>query len=286
MSTEFGEFDTRKYMPDPYADHHPPDGRHLGKQFSISDYQHQQYFSPPIFLAASQGDTYIDPGVPERKYQQMQKKRIISSRPFLPSSPPKRGPSSGTIGQNFPYIDEREQPVKRRGKDEFGKRQIVTGPLHREPIAYLSDPYDTKAEKAKREREANRARMSSAHPFKSMSNSRGTFSEFHYIPASGDDGGRGGTRSARASGVGGGEAGSRRASTAKARYGVFKPTSGTKAVSVREKGMKAAAARIFGFYLFLAYFLPLPLPFHIGVVDRPTWFSIVWVCVLCIYGHV
>lgn len=149
------------------------------------------------FIRLFENEPYTDLVVLRRRYRLQQMTKNITTAPFKPSSvPPKpsgKGSVWGTIEQQWPLNDRDDHPeppssppkIKRESKPNFltkppkkgtgyGYPNVTIG----KPYEYMSDPYDSFIEDARKDRLGSKNKMIGDRPFISSSAKLDFFNSF------------------------------------------------------------------------------------------------------------
>ncbi|KAJ3330344.1 hypothetical protein HDU76_005890 [Blyttiomyces sp. JEL0837] len=166
-------------------------GRGKGKQFQTSPpkrgHDTRDVYFDKEFIRLFENEPYTDLVVLRRRYRLQQKEKNITTAPFKPSSvPPKPSGSGslwGTIEQQWPLPTKElptPPPAPPKGKPE-SKPNFLTKPPKKgsgygypnvtigKPYEYMTDPYDSFLEAAKKDRLESKKKMIGERPFISSS---------------------------------------------------------------------------------------------------------------------
>ena len=178
--------------------------RHKGKQFTTRPNKkgkgNDAYFAK--FRPLYEGEGFVDPGTHDRAYNKKQKKKMVGTGIFRPSSPPKKstglGNYHGCIGPKYDHLNE--YSVLKKGelppKKEAQMKNILTTPskrgtygtpgtlLQTKEYNHMTDPYNAAQIKEIEERKVSLEKRIDKIPFKSMSHSLDFFDTQNNVSAS------------------------------------------------------------------------------------------------------
>eukprot|EP00760_Papus_ankaliazontas_P038865 PhM_4_TR9383/c0_g1_i1/m.70772 len=198
-----GLFSQPSYMGDEYdRRNNIKNDRHKGRNFVTSPGKKgagpDTTFSQKV-LSLSEGDKYVDPGLPERRHRMEENKKRLGTGVFRQASPMKRSTGAGSTFGTFGTVDDdiaHKHADERKTKEEFvapryepKKRYIYTNPMKKGTFGYpgltigqygesrdKSDPYEGERRYATLQEKLG-ARKAMGPAFKASCRRQDTFDE-------------------------------------------------------------------------------------------------------------